>query len=140
MTESIPDTLYAANPLELNTTWPPKYTVRDTSPIRRWSSLGVLEQDQQKRKELIERLRAEISSQLYGMSTYSSSNGLGSLQTKSTYASKLPKPWSSIMDDERNHLSPIEHSNGLPNKYGKLSSSSPSVRASAMKNKISHDS
>lgn len=150
MTESIPDTLYAANPLELNTTWPPKYntTMRDTSPIRRWSSLGVIEQDQEKRKELIERLRAEISSQLNGMSTYSSSNGLASIHTspKSTYASKLPNPWSSIMDETDrggHHISMFDNHHGIPgmpSKYGKLSTSTPSIRATFMKNKISHDS
>ena len=144
MTESLPESLYT-NPLELNTTWPPKYNKREASPIRRWSSLGVLEQDQEKRKELIERLRAEISIQLNGMGIYPSANGVGNLSSShnTSLNNKLPKPWSGIMEEDRNHLSPIDRSNGiLSNKsYGKgLSSSSPSVRTTFFRNKISHDS
>jgi len=150
LTESLPESFYTngTNPLELNTTWPPKLNSENReqvpSPIERWSSLGILETDQEKRKELIERLRNEISSQLNGISPLRRYNKHGYNSHKSHHLN-LPKPWSSIMEEDNrdHHMTNFDRgTHGIlsSKSYNTKSVSPPSLRSLLKTTEASHDS
>jgi hypothetical protein len=102
-----------------------------------------LEQDQEKRKELIERLRNEISAQLNGISPlrrYSSKHH-GFHNHKGPHVN-LPKPWSTIMDesDPRGLPNGLDRGNGLLSVKSYNKAVSPPSLRSLLKNEASHDS